>query len=85
VTQVIEVCRAIAFGAFAHLELRNELAKILITRARFAEQWKPRRFALVLVRHPRRRLEARTETGYRNLCAYVCTNIVAFPAGMKTC
>ena len=43
--QIIERCRALAFCRFAHLELRDELAEILVALARRAQQRQPRRLA----------------------------------------
>ena len=51
-TQIVEGCRAIAFCGFAHFELRDELAQILVSLARFTKQRNSCGFGFVLVGEP---------------------------------
>ena len=59
--KIVAVRGAILLGCFAHLELRNELAEILIPGARFGEQGNARRLGVRLVRQPGRRRKPRPQ------------------------
>ena len=61
--QIVERGRALGLGGFAHLEARDELAKILIAGLRGAQQQQARRFSRALVRQPGGRREPVAE-GY---------------------
>ena len=50
--KIIEGGCAFLLGGFPHLELRDELAKILITFAGFAQQWQACWLRYVLMRQP---------------------------------
>ncbi len=82
--EVVEVRRALALCCFAHLELRNELAEILIALPRCAKQRQARRLAGMLMRQPGRRRQPRPEAGDGNLRADVRANATALRAGVKT-
>ncbi len=73
----------LALCGFPHLELRDELAKILIAFTRFAKQGQARRFVLVLVRQPCRRREPRPEARDRDLRSDVRTDVISLCAGVE--
>jgi hypothetical protein len=72
--EIVKVRRALALCRFAHLELRDQLTKILIALARCAEQRQARRFLGMLMRQPGRRREPRPEAGDGNLGSDVRAN-----------
>ena len=81
--KIVECGRAFLLGCLAHLELRDELAEVLIAFAGLAQQRQTCWFGDVLMRQPRRRREARTEARYSNFRADMRANVIPLRAGME--
>ena len=67
--EVFECGGALGLCCLPHLEARDELAKILVTDLRCAEQYDAWRLVRVLMRQPRRRCEFVADGADRDLCA----------------
>ena len=81
--KIVEVRRALLLGGLAHLELRDQLAEILVALARFAQQGHACRFRRALVRQPCRRFQPLAKALDRNFRADMRANAAALAAGMK--